>query len=377
MGDSCLDQGDIPAFSHTDGLIYRFHDFFFVRHKTLGLSLSVAVYAAVVLAAGDFLQVSSNYFVMLPIIGAALCFGLPGGFVSGALGLPANLLLFWLLGHQEFSPASKPIAEASGVLIGLALGYLSDFYNKLVAEIVARKKAEKRLRELLAEKEILLHELNHRVKNNLNVVKSIVQLQASRSHDEAFKAACRTLISRILALALAQERLQESKSMQRVDMATYLRDLVTGLAKGSATERVKVEVRVEPEGFSLPAETAAPLGIIVNEVVTNSLKHAFKVGDRKGLLRIECLRGREDFSLSIRDNGPGFDPERDPKPESLGLKLVAALVTQLQGSCAFRPGAEGTRFELSARLPEGEALILPETGARADGPGPAREEPIA
>ena len=143
----------------------------------------------VVLGTGTYLGISANYFVILPVLIVSLVCGFPGGLIAGVCALPANLFLFWLLGHAEYSPASKIIAELSGVFVGSAFGFLSDYFRKMIREMEKRKEAERELRRSLGEKEILLRELQHRVKNNLNLIKGLIQLQRNRSSDPAFREA--------------------------------------------------------------------------------------------------------------------------------------------------------------------------------------------
>ena len=160
------------------------------------------IYAALVWCSGSALGVSNNYFVILPLLASAFAFKLPGGIAAGALALPANLALFALMGHPEFSPASKIMAEMAGLIFGLAVGFLADYFGKVEAEIESRIATEESLRAVLAEKEILLREIHHRVRNNLNIIKSLVQLQKSRSSNPEFIEAADELIGRIFAIAL-------------------------------------------------------------------------------------------------------------------------------------------------------------------------------
>jgi two-component sensor histidine kinase len=341
-----------------DRFLSRLHTALFVRHPGISLAGAIGIYAAVVLLLSDRLAVSSNYFVLIPLIAAALSYSLPGGIISGALCLPANLFLFALIGHPEYSPASKPIAELSGIFVGTCLGYLSDYFAKLEAEISLRIATEAELRQALDEKEILLQELHHRVKNNLNVIKSLVQLQKNRSTDPAFLEAADELLGRILSIALVHEQLYGSTELLVVKPASYLETLVKSVV---GNRKATVELSITPEAGNrvLPADMAAPLGLIVNEILTNATKHAFE-GLGEGRIALEFRIEGPLYLLSIEDNGRGFDiahptaPE-DGKTEGLGLKIIQALTSQLGGVCDFGPALglgepelsrPGSRFEL-------------------------------
>jgi two-component sensor histidine kinase len=341
-------------FSALDMSVTRLHRQVFIRRRALTFPTSIAIYVLVVLFAGSHLEISSNYFVILPVLVASLCYGIPGGLVAGALGLPANLLLFALIGHPEYSPASKAIAEASGVVVGLALGYLSHYYRELETEISRRIPIEDSLRRALAEKELLLQELHHRVKNNLNVIKSLVQLQRNRSSDPAFREAADRLIERIFTIALVHEQLyRRDDNVLTVNLEEYVGALVANVVAGYASTDVEVVHSVRTGERRISPDVASPLGLIINEVLTNALKHAACcVGEPVIVLTLDIAD--DDFRLVIRDNGPGFDPLRIEE-KGLGLKLVKALARQLDGKLNFEQaqypmrGADdsvGARFEL-------------------------------
>jgi two-component sensor histidine kinase len=344
-----------------DRFLSRLHTVLFVRHPGISLTAAVGIYAAIVLLFNARLAISSNYFVLLPLIAAALSYSLPGGVISGALGLPANLLLFALIGHPEYSPASKPIAELSGIFVGTCLGYLSDYFAKLEAEIALRIETEASLREALEEKEILLRELHHRVKNNLNVIKSLVQLQKNRSTDPRFLEAADELLGRILSIALVHEQLYGSTELLVVKPASFLEQLAKSAV---GNKKATVELSISPEAGDrlLPADLATSLGLIVNEILTNATKHAFEALE-EGLISLEFSIEGPLYLLAIEDDGRGFDVEHCEAQErgdgyksgGLGLKIIKALAGQLGGVCAFGPaqhsgepklGRPGSRFEL-------------------------------
>jgi two-component sensor histidine kinase len=351
---------ELSEFSKIDRTVSAAHRLLFVRFRVPSLALAVAVYAAGILLSGDAL--AANYYVLSPAIAAAITFGFWGGLVAGALGLPGNLLLFAILGHPEYSPASKVIAELSGIILGASLGYLSDLYGKLQAEIARRMRTEASLMLALEDKDILLQEVNHRVRNNLNVIKSLIGLQSSRSGDPAFISASRQLQQRVFAIALVQEQLYGKDGLSRLRPSEYLPQLVANLVKGHGSDAsVAFDIRDEDESLSL--DQATPLGLIVSEVITNSLKYAFD-GVARPEIRVAFRREGGSWLLSLGDNGPGFAYPRG-QGSGLGLKLVETLCRQVGGTCRF--AKEGGAF-FSVELP------APIQSARRRGKGSAEKD---
>jgi len=334
------DRIGVRDFSRLDHAVSAAHRFFFVKLRIPTVIAAAAAYAALVLCLGRALAVSANYFVIIPVIVSAVAFGFWGGLAAGVLGLPANLLLFHLLGHPEFSPASKPIAEFSGVVLGAALGYLSDLYGKLQAEIERRMRTEETLVLALEDKDVLLQEVNHRVRNNLNVIKSLIGLQAARNKDPAFQAAARQLQQRVFAIALVQEQLYGKTGISRLRPSEYVPQLVANLLKAFGA-KATVAMSVDDGDESLSMDQATPLGLIISEVITNSMKHAAREGG-ESLIRVEFAREDGQWILRLADDGPGFDPAACGRA-GLGLKLVETLCRQLGGSYSLNAEA-GTAF---------------------------------
>lgn len=335
-----------------DAFLSRMHRSVFQAHPVISVLASVIAYAAVIFLFGPRLAVSGNYFVLVPVLAAALAFELPGGIAAGTLGLPANLLLFAAIGHPEFSPASKAMAELSGILVGLAFGYLADYYSKLENEISRRIETEEELRQVLEDKEILLRELHHRVRNNLNIIKSLVQLQKNRSRDPLFLAAADDLLGRVFAISLAHEQLYGDSKVVCVDLAAYIASLVSNLelALDDGPGAIQIEQDYQIGDAGIPADFATPLGLIVNEVLTNAKKHAFE-GIEKPTIAISLCPDGKGIILSIEDNGIGLNMEKVRK--GLGLTLIKALSSQVGGSSCHLPRKSpdgedlpGTRFEL-------------------------------
>ena len=342
----------------------RAHRFLFLRHGRASVAAATGIYALVILTLGPVLAISNNYFVALPVIVSALSGGIWAGLAAGALGLPANLLLFAAIGHPEFSPASKPIAEGFGILVGFSLGYLAEYFRGLEAEIHRRAETEESLRRTLLEKELLLKELHHRVKNNLNVIKSLVKLQRNRSEDPAFVAASDELVNRILAIALVHDQLYGGDS-PLVEPRAYLETIAANVSSAFGAGPGAVAVEVDIGGRVLPADLAVPLGLVANEALTNAMKHA-RLGGPGAVppVRVALRMEGERYLLSVLDDGPVPAAGTD---SGLGMKIVRAFASQLGGVAVLGAGPSGGAL-LEMRWPAGEAppTPAPEPSARAD-----------
>jgi two-component sensor histidine kinase len=325
-----------------------------VKRRFLLLAAAIAAYAAIMLAFGDSLQDSINYFVFMPLIIAALGFGSPGGIIAGALGLPANLFFFHVLGHPEFSPTNKLIAELFGIAVGLSLGLLADYFGEIGREMRRREDIEGSLRDTLAEKELLLRELHHRVKNNLNVMKSLVQLQQSRSSDPAFIKAADDLVGRIFAMALVHDQLYGDPGEGACELGPYVASLARNLTSSLGFDPARVRLADASKGRRLTVDAAMPLGLIMNEVITNAAKYARTAANPDPSVFVSLEANGPEYRLAIEDNGPGPSARTE---SGLGMKLVASLAAHIGGSTELSAiegpsGPAGTRFELRWRETE-------------------------
>lgn len=200
-----------------------------------------------------------------------------------------------------------------------------------------RKESEIKILKNLHEKEILLQEIHHRVKNNLNVISSLLKLQARRitSKDEAIEAFSNSS-NRILAMALVHKKLYDTKDFDRVEMNTYLTSLASQLLSAYG-HQVNVKISTEAEDVVLDINTAVPCGLILNELISNTLKHAFT--DRKmGMIHIKAeYSENNDVVLSVKDDGIGFPENFDINAvDTLGLHLVKLLTNQLNGTLSIQ-----------------------------------------
>ena len=216
--------------------------------------------------------------------------------------------------------------------------------------MVERKRAEDRILASLQEKEVLLKEINHRVKNNLQLVSSLLSLQSEGVSDEQAREGFRESQDRVRSLALLHESLYQSEDLARIDFPAYVRRLASDLFRAYEVNTEVVTLHTDVQDVALGLDAAIPCGLIINELVSNSMKHAFS-GGRKGDVCVELhSSGQGHVSLVVSDNGIGFPLDLDPpNTESLGLQLVHILTRQLGGTVVLHRGV-GTKFEISFSL---------------------------
>jgi PAS domain S-box-containing protein len=228
----------------------------------------------------------------------------------------------------------SPIETEEGVLVSAA-----------IRDITERKLVETRLRSSLKEKEVLLKEIHHRVKNNLQIVSSMLHLQMEKLSDAQAIELFQDSQNRVRSIALFHEKLYQSRDLGRVEIAEYLKGLANGLFATYGVSPDDIVLEVHSEDIPLGVDAAISCGLIVNELVSNSLKHAFPA-QRKGRVEVTLRSAGTDVVLDVADNGIGFSATLDFRnPSTLGLKLVAIFTEQLDGTMDLTREA-GTRFSL-------------------------------
>ena len=212
-------------------------------------------------------------------------------------------------------------------------------------DVTVRKQQEDLIKASLREKEVLLTEVHHRVKNNLQIVSSMLNLRARSGVSTEISLMLRECQGRIRAMSILHETLYRSDSLAEVDLGIYLQGVVSTLRRFQNSEHIQLHCEIEP--MIGEADTAIPLGLIVNELTTNAFKHGFPHG-RPGSVTV-CLHhdAQGGLDLEVRDDGvgppAGFDPMRAP---SFGLRLVQIFVEQLHGELTWRSDPRGTAFRL-------------------------------
>jgi two-component sensor histidine kinase/CBS domain-containing protein len=224
----------------------------------------------------------------------------------------------------------------------------SELYQQLQNELAERKKAEAQLKVSLREKESLLKEIHHRVKNNLQVISSVLRLQSDYVKDEQVLELFKDSQNRIRSMALIHEKLYQSSDLSRINLSEYLTELTGNLMRSYTSGAVPIRLRITSGDVWLNIDTAIPCGLIINELVSNSIKHAFPQPQETNEIEIEIQQTNvEHFTLTVRDNGIGFPETLDFRnTESLGLELVCIFTEQLGGRVEL-DRSNGTAFTLT------------------------------
>lgn len=197
------------------------------------------------------------------------------------------------------------------------------------------------LKMALEEKTLLLHEVDHRVKNNLTMIGSLLRLQARSIDDPRITAKLEAMLERVDALATVHRRLYQSEDIARFDLGSFAENLVADVI--GASGRTDIALDAEVESIMIPSSHAAAVGLILNEVVTNAVKHAFADG-RPGRLSLRAYRDGNSGRIEIADDGPGLDP--DAKSDGLGYSLIHRLSRQVGATTRWSDNRPGTRVEI-------------------------------
>jgi two-component sensor histidine kinase len=219
-------------------------------------------------------------------------------------------------------------------------------YEQAQQEIAERQRAEERLKASLLEKEVLLKEINHRVKNNLQVISSLLYLQSKQVMEPKTLEMFVDSRNRVRSMALVHEQLYQTEDLARVNVAKYVRSLASYLFRSHGLGADEIKLEIDVAELSLGVNIAVPCGLIINELFSNTLKHAFP-GDAKGKIHISFSIGSDGrYTLVVGDNGIGLPAAFDIRQtRSLGLRLVYTLVDQLEGTIQL-DRSEGTQFQI-------------------------------
>lgn len=202
------------------------------------------------------------------------------------------------------------------------------------------------LQAALEQKTALLHEVDHRVKNNLQVISSLMLLKARRTPEGEAREALSSMAERIGALSTAHRMLYSAGDVTRFNLTDFTDDFLSDLNAGLDPERTRVEAKID--AIAVSAAMAAPLALMIHELATNAVRHAFPAG-RPGRIVITARRGEAGMDLSIADDGVGLDAG-PVNPAGFGRNLVEMVVRQLRGTIAWRDGAPGTCVEIHVPL---------------------------
>jgi len=245
--------------------------------------------------------------------------------------------------------SGAPIKDDKGKIVGVVLVF---------RDVSDRKMAEERLKASLKEKEVLIKEIHHRVKSNMQLIHSLLNIQSAQIKNKAVLHFIKELQNRIRSMALIHENLYHSKDLAKISFADCIRELTSGLFRSYGVDSDSIKLKEDVNNILLDVNTAIPCGLIVNELVSNSLKHAFpddfKRGDNsKYEIQIKMKPGENGKqTLIVGDNGVGFPEDLDiHHTESLDLQLINAFVNQLEGEIQL-DRTNGTTFEITFDKPE-------------------------
>jgi two-component sensor histidine kinase len=221
--------------------------------------------------------------------------------------------------------------------------------NKVaIPAFLERKKIEEKLSASLKEKEFLIKEIHHRVKNNLQIISSLLNLQADSISDAATKEKYTESIGRIKSMAIIHELLYQSKNLSNIRIKDYLEELVSYISSTyNLGKEIKVNLLVAVKHKFIDLDKAIPCGIIINELLSNAFKYAFVNTNREGKINILFEENNQHYKLTVFDNGIGLPESVNVKTsDTLGLQLINSLVEQLDGELAINVD-KGTSFVIS------------------------------
>ena len=217
-----------------------------------------------------------------------------------------------------------------------------------ITDISARKRAEEQIKNSLQEKETLLKEIHHRVKNNLQIISSLLYLQSSALVDPVARQALRESQDRVQSMGLVHEQLYRSSNFSAVDFGEHLKEIAANIAGSYGAMNPRVRVETELESVAVDLDLAIPVSLIFNEILTNAFKHAFP-RERAGKIDVAFHRdGSDNLVLRVSDDGVGLPKNLDwETAPSLGLKIVRNLTEQIHGELYAQSAADVTTFQLS------------------------------
>ncbi|WP_445637525.1 PAS domain-containing protein [Nostoc sp. DSM 114161] len=232
-------------------------------------------------------------------------------------------------------------------------------YGKVIVavhqDITEHKQAEEKIKASLKEKQVLLQEIHHRVKNNLGIVSSLLQMQCRRTQDAQATAILRDSQNRIASIALVHEKLYRSDDLANINFAQYIPDLTSNLFDSYNVKSSQIQLNIQVDDVSLDIETAIPCSLIINELVSNALKYAFP-NNSIGEIEVKFYQEDKSFTrkphqhnlmLIVRDNGIGLPADFDSKKsKTLGISLIQGLAKQLRGKIEINT-QQGTEFKIT------------------------------
>lgn len=262
------------------------------------------------------------------------------GFLLAVLSLITSLIASLFFGMD---PVMAYFLVALGVgFVVISIGYMRILIKPKNSD---QSPLTEELMKKIHEKDTLLKEVHHRVKNNLQTVSSLLNMQSRGTEDEQMKNLIKSSQNRVMAMAMVHEMLYQRDDLTVIDYKPYVFKLTEYLIKSVKGPDSKVKLAIDIPDIELGIDTAIPLGLLINETITNSLKYGIK-DDAEGEIHIELKKEKQDdYVLTIGDNGIGISEAVDPKTtKSLGLKLIHNLARQLKGSITRDWSRKGTNY---------------------------------
>ncbi|MDO6519697.1 sensor histidine kinase [Zobellia uliginosa] len=338
------------------GILNLFNTLLYKYHKNLALTynivsmMTLAGASVVTLYSGG---INSPFIFVLALIVVA-------GYVTtkayGSLYLNLNLLIIILIYTQnvaDFNFVENVVPKESENLFAF-LSVLFSIY--LLGGVFGKNllhahhnlyKTKNELEEKIREKETLIKEVHHRVKNNLQTVSSLLSLQSRGITDKDVKGLLKSSQNRVITMAMVHEMLYMREDLSKIEYKSYVQELVEYLIRSIKGTSSNITLNIDIPNIKLNIDTAIPLGLLINETVTNALKYGI-VDDNKGEINIKLRKEKEDYLiLQLGDNGKGFSEDTNHKnSNSLGLKLIHNLTRQLQGSLMRDLSRQGTHYTI-------------------------------
>ncbi|MBT4288451.1 MAG: HAMP domain-containing protein [Deltaproteobacteria bacterium] len=284
----------------------------------------------------------------------------------GVFCITLSLVIIWFLSGFISNPLKNLVHNVKKIASGDygrvieyypacgEIGSLTSAFNNMSIKIqqrdVAQKKSEEKIKTSLIEKSVLIDEIHHRVKNNMNVVSSLLKLQADSIEDDRTKSILKESQNRIYTMSAIYETIHDSENLSEIDLKKYLSKIVNFIFQTYSVNLAQVKLQTDIEEIPISINQASPLGLTVNELILYSLKYAFP-DERKGEISVIMKKLDKEFQLTVIDNGVGMLNELDWKKSNiLGLKLVRTLVeNQLDGSVEMESN-NGTKFTIKFNI---------------------------
>ncbi|MEH6680913.1 MAG: sensor histidine kinase [Sediminicola sp.] len=329
-------------------LLFPYHKNLMVTYNVTSIMGSIGSIIVILYSGG----INSPFIFVLAIIGfAAHTSTRKYGRFYLYLNL-AIIVLIYMLGSSQLNLLENQVAPESRDLFALlsvlfSVYMLNGVFGKYLLKAhhsLYRSKNE--IEERIKEKETLLREVHHRVKNNLQTVSSLLNLQSKSIEDEKVKSLIKSSQNRVISMAMVHEMLyMRDNYLSKIEYRSYVEELTRFLIKSVKGSNSNIELKIDIPDIKLGIDTAIPLGLLINEAITNALKYGIK-DENEGIIHVEMRQeGEKEFTLCIGDNGEGFPNSVTPaNSKSLGLKLIYNLTRQLKGSIIKDPSRKGTNY---------------------------------